>query len=243
MRSDGGRVALDRSICSRRGSGQVQESAKRAARAPRPKPSSTSIPSRLRFRRGNRRAWHCTSASRTACTSIRTRPRMNSLSPRLFRFRTVGGAAGNANYPPGTDFSLPVDPGTKLNVYTGEFAIQTRVYRRGRRPHRGGQAPLPGLRPECVPAAEDDHSAHRCGRKIAPDIPGLDLLRAWEKSSHYAPAFFSILAQESFSGQRAVEHQLVRRRVGVEAEVADALELEAVLELRVGQRRLQLGVR
>jgi DsbC/DsbD-like thiol-disulfide interchange protein len=32
-----------------------------------------------------------------------------------------------ANYPAGTEFVLPNDPGTKLNVYTGEFSIQTRI--------------------------------------------------------------------------------------------------------------------
>jgi len=33
----------------------------------------------------------------------------------------------SATYPAGTDFVLPVDPGTKLIVYTGDFAIQARV--------------------------------------------------------------------------------------------------------------------
>ena len=33
----------------------------------------------------------------------------------------------SAVYPPGTDFALPLDPKTKLNVYTGEFAIQARI--------------------------------------------------------------------------------------------------------------------
>ena len=32
-----------------------------------------------------------------------------------------------AKYPAGKDFVLPVDPGTKLIVYTGEFAIQARI--------------------------------------------------------------------------------------------------------------------
>jgi DsbC/DsbD-like thiol-disulfide interchange protein len=32
-----------------------------------------------------------------------------------------------ASYPAGKDFVLPVDPGTKLIVYTGEFAIQARI--------------------------------------------------------------------------------------------------------------------
>ncbi len=32
-----------------------------------------------------------------------------------------------ATYPPGTIFTLPVDPTVKLNVYTGEFVIQVRI--------------------------------------------------------------------------------------------------------------------
>jgi hypothetical protein len=30
-------------------------------------------------------------------------------------------------YPPGTDFTLPLDPATKLSVYTGELIIQARI--------------------------------------------------------------------------------------------------------------------
>ncbi len=37
----------------------------------------------------------------------------------------------SAAYPPGVEFALPVDPGTKLVVYTGEFAIQTRIVAQG----------------------------------------------------------------------------------------------------------------
>jgi DsbC/DsbD-like thiol-disulfide interchange protein len=33
----------------------------------------------------------------------------------------------SATYPAGTEFALPVEPGTKLIVYTGEFAIQTKI--------------------------------------------------------------------------------------------------------------------
>lgn len=32
-----------------------------------------------------------------------------------------------ANYPVGTTISLPIDPKTKLSVYTGEFVIQARI--------------------------------------------------------------------------------------------------------------------
>jgi DsbC/DsbD-like thiol-disulfide interchange protein len=32
-----------------------------------------------------------------------------------------------AVYPPGTDFTLPLDPATRLSVYSGEFIIQARI--------------------------------------------------------------------------------------------------------------------
>ena len=32
-----------------------------------------------------------------------------------------------ANYPAGTTISLPIDPRTKLSVYTGEFIVQARI--------------------------------------------------------------------------------------------------------------------
>lgn len=38
-----------------------------------------------------------------------------------------GARMEGAIYPAGSDFTLPFDPKTKLNVYTGEFAIQARI--------------------------------------------------------------------------------------------------------------------
>jgi hypothetical protein len=32
-----------------------------------------------------------------------------------------------ASYPEGTEFTLPLDPETKLSVYTGEFTIQAKI--------------------------------------------------------------------------------------------------------------------
>jgi len=32
-----------------------------------------------------------------------------------------------ASYPPGSDFTMPADPATKLNVYTNEFVIETHL--------------------------------------------------------------------------------------------------------------------
>jgi len=39
----------------------------------------------------------------------------------------MGVRLDGANYPAGTIISLAADPSTKLSVYTGEFAIQTRI--------------------------------------------------------------------------------------------------------------------
>ncbi|MGO9940127.1 MAG: protein-disulfide reductase DsbD domain-containing protein [Terracidiphilus sp.] len=36
-------------------------------------------------------------------------------------------ALKDATYPDGTDYTLPLDPSTKLSVYTGEFTINTRL--------------------------------------------------------------------------------------------------------------------
>lgn len=38
-----------------------------------------------------------------------------------------GVALKNATYPPGSDYTLPVDPTTILSVYTGDFTIQARI--------------------------------------------------------------------------------------------------------------------
>ena len=66
---------------------------------------------------------------------IATGLHINSHAPReAFLFPTVlsipegsGGRLEQASYPAGTDFVLPVDPKTKLSVYTGEFIIQARI--------------------------------------------------------------------------------------------------------------------
>ena len=63
----------------------------------------------------------------------------------------------SATYPAGTVIALPIDPTTKLSVYTGEFIIQARHCGHGGQPPGAGQTALPGLRPEPVHAAQDDH--------------------------------------------------------------------------------------
>ena len=48
--------------------------------------------------------------------------------PTVFSIPAGSGAQLDAaTYPPGTEFSMPIDPKTKLSVYTGEFVIQARI--------------------------------------------------------------------------------------------------------------------
>ena len=55
-------------------------------------------------------------------------PKEDFLIPTSFSIPgTAGVALKDAAYPDGTDFTLPLDPSTKLSVYTGEFAIQARI--------------------------------------------------------------------------------------------------------------------
>lgn len=55
-------------------------------------------------------------------------PSDDSLIPTTFSIPAGAGARlENASYPAGTTIALPADPKTRLNVYTGDFAIQTRL--------------------------------------------------------------------------------------------------------------------
>jgi cytochrome c biogenesis DsbD-like protein len=55
-------------------------------------------------------------------------PKDEFLIPTVFSIPDgVGVRLEETNYPVGTEFTLPVDPSTKLSVYTGEFAIQARI--------------------------------------------------------------------------------------------------------------------
>jgi len=55
-------------------------------------------------------------------------PKDEFLIPTVFSIPDSSGVQlQSATYPPGTEFELPVEPGTKLIVYTGEFEIQTRI--------------------------------------------------------------------------------------------------------------------
>ena len=56
------------------------------------------------------------------------KPREESLVPTSFSIPPASGVLlKQAAYPEGTDYVLPLDPGTTLSVYTGEFAIETRL--------------------------------------------------------------------------------------------------------------------
>ena len=55
-------------------------------------------------------------------------PREDELIPTVFSIPDGSGVRLEAaTYPPGADFTLPLDPKTKLSVYTGEFIVQARV--------------------------------------------------------------------------------------------------------------------
>jgi len=56
------------------------------------------------------------------------KPKEEFLIPTAFSIPADSGVTlKNATYPDGADFTLPLDPGTKLSVYTGEFTIETRL--------------------------------------------------------------------------------------------------------------------
>jgi hypothetical protein len=55
-------------------------------------------------------------------------PRDEYLIPTTFSIPDGAGVElKDAAYPPGSDFTLPIDPKTKLSVYTGEFTIQVHI--------------------------------------------------------------------------------------------------------------------
>jgi hypothetical protein len=55
-------------------------------------------------------------------------PKDEFLIPTVFSIPDGAGVRlEEASYPVGTEFALPLDPSTKLSVYTGEFAIQARL--------------------------------------------------------------------------------------------------------------------
>jgi len=56
------------------------------------------------------------------------KPREKYLIPTVFSLPASSGVRlADAEYPPGTDFTLPADPDEKLLVYTGEFTIETKI--------------------------------------------------------------------------------------------------------------------
>jgi hypothetical protein len=55
-------------------------------------------------------------------------PKDEFLIPTTFSIPDGSGVRlNNATYPVGTDITLPLDPSTKLSVYTAEFTIQARI--------------------------------------------------------------------------------------------------------------------
>jgi hypothetical protein len=55
-------------------------------------------------------------------------PREEELIPTTLKLPEASGVRlANATFPPGIDFSFPIDPSQKLSVYTGEFVIHTQL--------------------------------------------------------------------------------------------------------------------
>jgi hypothetical protein len=55
-------------------------------------------------------------------------PSDDSLIPTVFSVPAESGVhVEAANYPAGAEMTLSVDPNTKLNVYTGDFVIETQL--------------------------------------------------------------------------------------------------------------------
>jgi hypothetical protein len=55
-------------------------------------------------------------------------PKDEFLIPTTFSIpESAGARLDSAIYPPGEEFTLPMDPSTKLSVYKGEFAIQAKI--------------------------------------------------------------------------------------------------------------------
>jgi DsbC/DsbD-like thiol-disulfide interchange protein len=55
-------------------------------------------------------------------------PKEKELIPTTFTIPESSGVRlAEARYPEGTEFTLPLDPDTKLSVYTGDFTIQARI--------------------------------------------------------------------------------------------------------------------
>jgi hypothetical protein len=55
-------------------------------------------------------------------------PREEELIPTTLKLpETSGVRLANATFPPGIDFSFPIDPSQKLSVYTGEFVVHAQL--------------------------------------------------------------------------------------------------------------------
>ena len=54
-------------------------------------------------------------------------PKDSYLIPTVFAIPEGAVQLKGASYPAGADFTLPVDPSTKLSVYTGEFVITAQI--------------------------------------------------------------------------------------------------------------------
>ncbi len=99
-----------------------------AAPSPKAQRSNICSPSRSRYRLASRArsALHFRIAPGLHINSHT--PKDSYLIPTVFAIPAgTGVALKDAHYPEGNDITLPLDPQAKLNVYSGEFIIDTHI--------------------------------------------------------------------------------------------------------------------
>jgi DsbC/DsbD-like thiol-disulfide interchange protein len=110
------------------GSGQVQESAKAGRTGAKSEAVQYLYPEQLTLPAGKATQVALHFRIKEGLHINSHEPKDEFLIPTVLSIPDTSGVRlENATYPHGTDFTLPVDPSTKLVVYTGEFAIQARI--------------------------------------------------------------------------------------------------------------------
>ena len=110
------------------GLGQVQESAKAARTGARAEAVQYLYPEQLTVPAGKTTQVALHFRIKEGLHINSHEPKDEFLIPTVLTIPESSGVRlENASYPPGTEFTLPVDPSTKLIVYTGEFAIQAHL--------------------------------------------------------------------------------------------------------------------
>jgi DsbC/DsbD-like thiol-disulfide interchange protein len=110
------------------GYGQVQETAKSARSGAKPEAVQYLYPEQITVTAGKPTPVALHFRVKQGLHINSHAPKDEFLIPTVFSIPDSSGVQlQSATYPPGTEFELPVEPGTRLTVYTGEFEIQTRI--------------------------------------------------------------------------------------------------------------------